>query len=87
MGFFDFLFGGKKKGGVKHDASLPKINTDRSRRLSSIPGQPPDLSQLPPGCPFAERCPQRMPDICSIREPAPTQPTPGQTTRCFLYGG
>ena len=25
-------------------------------RLASIPGQPPDLARLGPGCPFAERC-------------------------------
>ena len=26
-------------------------------RLRAIPGQPPPLSDLPPGCPFAPRCP------------------------------
>src|SRR3712207_8979035 len=26
-------------------------------RLRTIPGQPPPLSDLPPGCPFAPRCP------------------------------
>ncbi len=25
-------------------------------RLEAIPGAPPDLSDLPPGCPFAPRC-------------------------------
>jgi len=68
-------------------ASLPQISTDRSRRLVSIPGQPPDLAHLPPGCPFFDRCPQRMPDICPTREPQPTTPEPGQRVRCYLYGG
>ncbi len=68
-------------------ASLPQINADRSKRLPSIPGQPPDLAHLPPGCPFFDRCPKRMPEICPTREPEPTEPEPGQTTRCFLYGG
>jgi oligopeptide transport system ATP-binding protein len=68
-------------------ASLPQINTDRSKRLPGIPGQPPDLANLPPGCPFYDRCPKRMPDICPLREPEPTQPAPGQAVRCFLYGG
>jgi oligopeptide transport system ATP-binding protein len=27
------------------------------RRLASIPGRPPDLAALPPGCPFVPRCP------------------------------
>ena len=38
-------------------ASLPQIGGPR-RRLASIPGQPPDLAHLPPGCPFAPRCPR-----------------------------
>ena len=68
-------------------ASLPQLNADKRERLHSIPGQPPDLAHLPTGCPFYERCPKRMPDICPTREPNPTEPEPGQTTRCFLYGG
>jgi len=68
-------------------ASLPQINVERNQRLPSIPGQPPDLAHLPPGCPFYDRCPKRMPDICPSREPEPTTPQPGQRVRCFLYGG
>jgi oligopeptide/dipeptide ABC transporter ATP-binding protein len=68
-------------------ASLPQIEASSAQRLFSIPGQPPDLQHLPPGCPFYDRCPKRMPDICPTREPEQTEPEPGQTTRCFLYGG
>ena len=35
--------------------AVPKI-TERSDRLWSIEGQPPDLTRLPPGCAFAPRC-------------------------------
>jgi oligopeptide/dipeptide ABC transporter ATP-binding protein len=66
--------------------SLPQLGGAR-RRLASIPGQPPDLAHLPPGCPFTARCPRCMPEICPTREPEPTEPEPGQKTRCFLYGG
>jgi oligopeptide/dipeptide ABC transporter ATP-binding protein len=66
--------------------SLPQLNADRQARLASIPGQPPDLAHLPPGCPFVDRCPRRM-EICPTREPLPTEPEPGQTVRCYLYGG
>ena len=50
-------------------ASLPQINASRNQRLPSIPGQPPDLANMPPGCPFYDRCPHRMPDLCPTREP------------------
>jgi len=39
-------------------ASLPGKRPGE-RRLPSIPGTVPDLSAVPPGCPFAERCPFR----------------------------
>jgi peptide/nickel transport system ATP-binding protein len=36
-----------------------RISLDASRRqpLATLPGQPPDPRRLPPGCPFAPRCP------------------------------
>jgi oligopeptide transport system ATP-binding protein len=36
--------------------SLPRLDAARGSKLFSIPGQPPDLIDLPPGCPFAPRC-------------------------------
>jgi len=35
--------------------SIPHVK-GRAARLVSIPGQPPDLTRLEPGCPFVERC-------------------------------
>jgi oligopeptide/dipeptide ABC transporter ATP-binding protein len=40
-------------------ASLPGKSTGE-RRLPSIPGTVPDLHAIPPGCPFADRCPYRQ---------------------------
>ena len=40
-------------------ASVPKMEED-TQRLYSIEGQPPTLHDLPPGCPFAPRCPHVM---------------------------
>ncbi len=37
--------------------------TDEQGGLYQIPGLPPDLAHLPPGCPFAPRC-ERAEDIC-----------------------
>jgi len=38
-----------------HD-SIPPLEGARLRRLPSIPGSPPSLLSLPPGCAFAPRC-------------------------------
>ncbi|MGZ8846411.1 MAG: ABC transporter ATP-binding protein [Pyrinomonadaceae bacterium] len=37
--------------------------TDEQGSLYQIPGLPPDLARLPPGCPFAPRC-ERAKEIC-----------------------
>ena len=37
--------------------SLPRLDLPLPARLPSIPGQPPDLTELPAGCAFAPRCP------------------------------
>jgi peptide/nickel transport system ATP-binding protein len=47
--------------------SFPPLTGPRAR-LEGIAGTPPRLTELPPGCRFAERCPHAMP-IC--REQAP----------------
>ncbi len=39
-----------------------------SGRLAEIPGDPPDPSKRPSGCPFVDRCPHAM-DICTSSEP------------------
>ena len=36
--------------------SIPRLASAGHGRLSVIPGRPPDLVDLPPGCPFAPRC-------------------------------
>ena len=48
--------------------SLPGIAAARSDRLTPIPGQPPDLARIPPGCPFHPRCP-RARDRCKVELP------------------
>ena len=44
--------------------SVPANNV-RGERLKQIPGMTPSLLELPPGCPFRERCAYAMPD-CAI---------------------
>jgi oligopeptide/dipeptide ABC transporter ATP-binding protein len=54
-------------------------------QFAAIQGEPPDLTQAVAGCPFAERCPERMP-VCSERDPQETTPEPDRRVRCFKYG-
>ena len=37
--------------------SMPRMDRERSVRLIPIPGTPPSLIKVPPGCPFHPRCP------------------------------
>jgi len=43
--------------------SVPDPAHEQGTELYQIPGLPPDVAHLPPGCPFAERC-DRAEDIC-----------------------
>ena len=51
--------------------------------LYQIPGLPPDLARLPPGCPFAPRC-ERAEDICRTEFPPLVQLTPEHHSLCHF---
>jgi oligopeptide/dipeptide ABC transporter ATP-binding protein len=61
--------------------SMPKLG--RKEPLFAIPGQPPNLAELPAGCPFHPRCPYVMPR-CSTEEPTDTVINGDWTARCWL---
>ena len=63
-------------------ASLPRAD-DPEHRLSPIEGSPPGLLNPPPGCPFAERCSQRMPQCDS--SPAFRSCGEGHRVACWLW--
>ena len=48
--------------------SLPRLDEARAHRLTPIRGTPPSLLHLPPGCPFAPRCPMAR-ELCTTSEP------------------
>jgi len=56
--------------------SAPRLDELRSERLLAIEGQPPDMTQLPPGCPFEPRCPFRL-EKCATNDP-PLDPRPDE---------
>ena len=54
----------------------------RDREIVAIPGSPPDMRRLPPGCSFAPRCPVRRPECRSV-VPEPRYPGPDRMARCL----
>ena len=63
--------------------AFPSIKGERVR-LTSIPGQPPDLLHPPPACRFNPRCPYVM-DICKKEEPLLEEQEKGHFVACHLY--
>jgi len=52
-------------------------------RLEAIPGSPPDLANLPPGCAFAPRC-ARAHGACHAAQPEEISAAPDHVARCVL---
>jgi len=66
--------------------SLPRVDKDATgvkRRLQEIPGIVPRLTNLPPGCAFASRCPKAM-TICEEQEPRLEPVAPNHYSACWL---
>jgi oligopeptide/dipeptide ABC transporter ATP-binding protein len=65
-------------------ASLPRVDIKRAERLTTIPGAVPDIMNLPRGCKFTTRCPERF-EPCADIEPPLIEATPGHWVRCHLH--
>jgi oligopeptide/dipeptide ABC transporter ATP-binding protein len=68
-------------------ASIPVLGKVLDR-LDVIPGNVPNLVNLPPGCRFASRCRSRMQHnlaICTEKEPDLVEILPKHLVRCWLY--
>ena len=63
--------------------SIPKINETRKEKLIPIEGLPPDLIDLPPGCPFAPRCPYKV-DKCLETNPKLDLAARGHKVACWV---
>jgi oligopeptide/dipeptide ABC transporter ATP-binding protein len=83
--------------GVKHDlfydaqhpytwgllGSIPRLDRPKPERLTTIRGTPPSLLNLPQGCSFGPRCPQRF-ERCSEVPPLEDRLRNGHLDACFL---
>lgn len=60
--------------------TVPRLN-GQTEILPTIPGSPPNLANLPAGCPFQQRCPH-VADICRSAEPALVTDAGGRQRAC-----
>jgi oligopeptide/dipeptide ABC transporter ATP-binding protein len=63
---------------------VPRLDEPRRAKLDPIPGQPPDLTRLPPGCSFAPRC-SFVVDHCRVERPELELVAPDHTAACWEW--
>ena len=63
-------------------AAVPRLDCNDAK-LTTIEGTPPNMIQLPSGCPFEERCAYRK-EICKEKFPEETEITQNHIVSCHL---
>lgn len=67
-------------------AAVPEPDPHNRLQLRDvIPGEAPDPTAIPDGCPFHPRCPEAISGTCEIVFPATTEPAPRRRVACHLY--
>ncbi|HTW07084.1 MAG TPA: ABC transporter ATP-binding protein [Acidimicrobiales bacterium] len=61
---------------------VPRLTATRGRVFAAIPGQPPQVTRLRTGCPFAPRC-ERATEKCHSDTPPLEEIAPGHTIACW----
>jgi oligopeptide/dipeptide ABC transporter ATP-binding protein len=64
--------------------ALPRVDMAAEERLEAIPGELPDPTDPPRGCPFAPRCPFVM-EVCGDVDPDQLVVGPERTAACHLW--
>jgi oligopeptide/dipeptide ABC transporter ATP-binding protein len=65
--------------------AMMQMRAGKKPRLRGIPGDPPDLTEIPPGCPFHPRCRYAI-DICKEQVPEDREVEPDHRIRCHRWG-
>lgn len=63
--------------------SIPKIDTDKNRRLQTIKGNVPSLKETPSGCRFHPRCPLAT-EKCKNEEPPLFEVESNRVSKCWI---
>ena len=63
-------------------STLPKLEGERTERLESIKGQPPDLHNIPDSCPFVPRC-IHVSEKCQNENPRLEMTDPEHQVACW----
>ena len=63
--------------------SMPRLDETEKSQLRQIEGQPPDLANLPPGCPFQPRC-QFAVERCATERPDLVEVASQHTAACWV---
>ncbi len=64
--------------------SIPRLDERSQERLIPIPGMPPDMIMLSPGCPFEPRCVYRQPAVCQSKLPDLREVEEGHRAACLF---
>ena len=64
---------------------IPSLSSTPQEPLTTVEGRAPDPYFVPPGCPFSERCPQFMENICDRSMPPSVMLEGNHEVSCFLY--
>jgi oligopeptide/dipeptide ABC transporter ATP-binding protein len=64
-------------------SSIPSLDDSTRAPLRQIGGTPPDPIEVPAGCPFTPRCPQRI-ERCSHEMPPMTERAEGARAACWV---
>src|SRR5436309_10710319 len=76
--------GPREAGAATAPAVRRAVDAVEGRRLRAIDGSVPMLGDLPRGCAFNPRCPDRF-DPCTVDRPGDYRAGPNQTAKCYLH--
>src|SRR5438105_15933504 len=67
--------------------SIPRLDQPRGVELTPIPGSPPDMLHLLPGCPFTPRCPLAIAVCPRVMPPLLALETSTHRAACWVTVG